>query len=104
MHFPQEFLDKMRVLLGDQFPQFRYSLEEESERGLRVNCFGSPYKTFSTCLRGLWSQFLGHGLAYYREDDRPGRHPYHDAGRTIFKNPVPWPQPKSWRLNQENGY
>lgn len=88
MHFPQEFLDKMRVLLGDQFPQFRYSLEEESERGLRVNSLRISVQDFLNLspwpLEPIpWSR-LGF---YYREDDRPGRHPYHDAGLYYIQEP-----------------
>lgn len=107
MQFPQDFLDKMQALLGDEFTQFRESLDAESARGLRVNSLRISEEDFLKlspwALESIpWTQ-LGF---FYREADRPGRHIYHDAGLYYIQEPsamaiaeILGPQPGEWVLD-----
>ena len=74
---PQEFLDRMRYQLGEEYPAFLQSLERPRAVALRFN----PLKGESPSL-----PFVGEGVPwepmgyYYDPETRPGLHPYHDAG------------------------
>ena len=74
---PQEFLERMKLQLGAEYPQFLESLERPRAVALRYN----PLKGESPSL-----PFVGEGVPwepvgyYYDPDSRPGLHPYHEAG------------------------
>ena len=74
---PQEFLERMKLQLGAEYPQFLESLERPRAVALRYN----PLKGESPRL-----PFVGEGVPwepvgyYYDPDSRPGLHPYHEAG------------------------
>jgi len=74
---PQEFLERMKLQLGAEYPQFLESLERPRAVALRYN----PLKGESPRV-----PFVGEGVPwepvgyYYDPDSRPGLHPYHEAG------------------------
>ena len=88
MEWPKEFLQKMRILLKDDYDRFLKSCREERNRGLRVNTLKisrekflrmSPFKLEPV----PWAP---EGF-YYDEKDRPGKHPYHEAGLYYIQEP-----------------
>ena len=40
---PEEFLEKMKQFLGEEYPEYLASYEEEPRSGLRVNTGRAPY-------------------------------------------------------------
>ena len=74
---PQEFLDRMKHQLGEEYPQFLESLERPRAVALRFN----PRKGDAPEL-----SFVGNPVPwepqgyYYDPEARPGLHPYHEAG------------------------
>ena len=74
---PQEFLDRMKNQLGQEYPDFLKSLERPRAVALRLN----PLKC-----KELSMPFMGENVPwepmgyYYDPEARPGLHPYHDAG------------------------
>ena len=78
---PKKFLDRMERQLDTEYPAFLRSYEAEEVRALRVNTL--------KCGERLTKEMLPFSLTdvpwcptgfYYDKDDKPGRHPYHDAG------------------------
>ena len=74
---PQEFLDRMKNQLGEEFPAFLESLERPRAVALRWSprCGEPPRMDFQR-ERIPWEP-LGW---YYDPEARPGLHPYHEAG------------------------
>lgn len=78
---PEKFLERMNTMLGEEFPRFLQCYDEEEHHALRVNALkirgenlekqtGFSMEEVPWCKDGY----------YYSGEDRPGRHPYHDAG------------------------
>lgn len=80
---PREFAERMRSMLGDDFPAFCESYAKDIHPSLRVNTL----KLTSEGLREI-APFAGdavpwQGNGFYYEADgeaRPGKHPLHEAG------------------------
>ena len=74
---PQEFLDRVKNQLGEEYPAFLESLERPRAVALRFN----PLKGNAPNL-----PFVGESVPweaqgfYYDPEARPGLHPYHEAG------------------------
>lgn len=89
---PQLFLDKMKRLLGAEFPVFLASYNESRFYGLRVNSLKAAPQTWRQI-----SPFGGEeGLEaipwtaegyYYGEEERPGKHVYYHAGLYYIQEP-----------------
>ncbi len=86
---PEAFLERIRPLLGPEFPEFRDALGEPSPTGLRVN----PLKITPEAFQALtgwrlepipWSPV---GFYLQEPDARPGKHPYHVAGLYYLQEP-----------------
>lgn len=85
MNLPHPFEERMQRLLGAEYPAFRASLDEPPRRGLRLNLCKAPSDLplpFSTqpvpwCPSGR----------LYTGDERPGLHPWHDAGVYYIQEP-----------------
>lgn len=80
---PEKFLDRMKQMLGEEYPLFLQSYDTAESHALRKN----PLKVCAG--NQMWQQRLGMELSvvpwnpngfYYSKEDRPGRHPYHEAG------------------------
>lgn len=85
---PQDFLQKMQQLLGEEYQAFLEGYCKENHQGLRVNTqkttpqWLEAQNVFS--LRPIeWSSC---GF-YYEKEDRPGKHPYHEAGVYYIQEP-----------------
>lgn len=86
---PAAFLERMKVLLGAEFAEFRDALHEPSPPGLRVNTLKVAPDALQTltawrlepipwCTEGFWLD---------ESDARAGRHPYHWAGLYYLQEP-----------------
>lgn len=88
MRLPTAFTDKMKDLLGEEYEAFRASYEEDKAQGLRMNPLKTSIDRFAAispfALRKVpWAK---EGFCYGRED-RPGKHPYHEAGLYYIQEP-----------------
>lgn len=82
---PIDFQEKMKKLLGEEYPEFEASYLESVRLGFRLN----PEK----CIEGMppfeikdkipWTQ---NGY-YYSKDIKAGKHPYHEAGVYYIQEP-----------------
>ena len=74
---PQEFLDRMKIQLGAEFPDFMKSLERPRAVALRMN----PLKGDAPAMDFVGDAVPWEPMGYYYDpESRPGLHPYHDAG------------------------
>ena len=74
---PQEFLERMRTQLGEEYPDFLKSLERPRAVALRLN----PLKCSRISLPFIGDNVPWEPMGYYYDPEaRPGLHPYHDAG------------------------
>lgn len=85
---PKEFMERMKGMLGAEYDAFKKSYQKEAARGLRVNGLKGTKEEFlkksSFTLRPiLWEP---NGF-FYLEKERPGKHPYHDAGVYYIQEP-----------------
>ena len=100
---PQEFLDRVKNQLGEEFPAFLDSLERPRAVALRFNPLkGDPPEMPFVKEPVPWEK---HGF-YYDPEARPGLHPYHEAGVYYLQEasamaPVALldPQPGDWVLD-----
>ena len=88
MMLPEAFLDRMKELLQDEYPLFLESIEGGSFKGLRVNTLKTDV---ANCLeKNVFSlreiPWTNCGF-YYDEEEKPGRHPFHDAGVYYIQEP-----------------
>ena len=88
MPLPEEFCTRMQSLLGEEYDVFLASYDAPRAGGLRVNpqkC--TPEKFAETAPFSLtpvpWTR---EGFCY-GGTDRPGRHPWHDAGVYYMQEP-----------------
>ena len=74
---PQEFLERMKSQLGEEYPAFLQSLERPRAVALRFN----PLKGKKPSLPFVGDSVPWEPMGYYYDPEaRPGLHPYHDAG------------------------
>ncbi len=78
---PEQFLDRMKNLLGGEYADFLASFDRPNYESLRVNLLKGREKEFADKVDFLeeavpWAK----GGYYYRHGERPGRHPFHEAG------------------------
>lgn len=85
---PQEFLRRMEQMLGEEYPTFLKSYENERYQALRVNLLKGSTRSFLEKapfhLRPVAWEPAGF---YYESGDAPGRHPYHAAGVYYIQEP-----------------
>nr|WP_302598392.1 RsmB/NOP family class I SAM-dependent RNA methyltransferase [uncultured Cellulosilyticum sp.] len=88
MQLPQDFKDRMQKMLATEFDAFLQSYEEERAQSLRVNTLKISKDEFIRLspfqLRGV--PWVSEGF-YYETEDRPGKHPYHEAGLYYIQEP-----------------
>ncbi|MTI56188.1 MAG: NOL1/NOP2/sun family putative RNA methylase [Geosporobacter ferrireducens] len=88
MQLPEDFITKMKRLMGEEYEELEASYNEGKVQGLRINTLKidkddflkiSPFhlESVSWCIEGF----------YYQEGDRPGKHPFHEAGLYYIQEP-----------------
>lgn len=88
MALPIEFCERMKKLLGDEYQDFEQSLLKPRAYGLRINekkCTQNnfPAKDIFTLTPVPWCKT---GF-YYPSDEKPGKHPYYEAGLYYIQEP-----------------
>ena len=88
MDLPQAFLQQMKELLGEEYPAFAKSYEEERLYGLRVNTSKiSPEEFLKIAPFHLQRiPWIENGF-YYSGTERPARDPYYYAGLYYLQEP-----------------
>ncbi|TCS83169.1 RsmF rRNA methyltransferase first C-terminal domain-containing protein [Tepidibacillus fermentans] len=88
VQLPQAFLLRMQQLLGESFESFRRSYEQSQTHGLRVNTLKIDIPSFLQSVPfSLESIPWTKEGFYYKEEDRPGKHPFHSAGLYYIQEP-----------------
>ncbi|MDD7389396.1 MAG: RsmB/NOP family class I SAM-dependent RNA methyltransferase [Lachnospiraceae bacterium] len=88
MNLPEPFLKRMKQELGDGFDAFLESYETGRYQGLRVNELKISREDFLK-LSGFSLEpvpWCRNGF-YYKEEERPGRHVWHEAGMYYIQEP-----------------
>lgn len=88
MNLPEAFLERMKQDLGDGFEAFLESYETSRYQGLRVNELKISREAFLK-LSGFSLEpvpWCRPGF-YYKEEERPGRHVWHEAGMYYIQEP-----------------
>ncbi|MFR3320912.1 MAG: hypothetical protein ACLTSZ_06735 [Lachnospiraceae bacterium] len=85
---PEQFLDRMKEQLGDEYGAFLASYEKESYAGLRVNTGKLTVEKFQTlapfALRPI--PWTGKGF-YIEKTEQATKHPYYYAGLYYIQEP-----------------
>lgn len=88
IQLPDPFREKMKGLLGEEYNSFMESYEKERVQGLRINPIKvSPEKFAELSPFELKKIPWAREGYYYRQEDRPGKHPYHEAGLYYIQEP-----------------
>ena len=74
---PQEFLDRVKNQLGEEYPAFLESLERPRAVALRFNPLKGDAPAMDFVKEPVPWEKYGY---YYDPEARPGLHPYHEAG------------------------
>ncbi|MBQ9765512.1 MAG: RsmF rRNA methyltransferase first C-terminal domain-containing protein [Lachnospiraceae bacterium] len=86
---PEAFLKRMKEMLGDEYERFLASYDEERLQALRINLSKisvDEYLTispFNLSKKVPWAE----GAFYYSAEERPGKHPHHEAGLYYIQEP-----------------
>lgn len=87
---PKEFLDKMKLLLGEEYQKYIASYKEEAHSGLRVNTAKlSPEMFLDMAGKADWNlrpvPWTKNG--FYYQNERPSKHPWYYAGLYYLQEP-----------------
>lgn len=87
---PEGFVCRMKKLLGEEFLPFLASYQEPRTQGLRFNGLKAKAgeaeencRAYFSLEEVLWAK----GGFTYAKEDRPGKHPYHEAGLYYIQEP-----------------
>lgn len=87
---PEGFMKKMQELLGGEWEAFLAGYEQEEARGLRLNLLkGKPEDMEKKCRDKFHLEAVpwAEGGFFYGGGDRPGKHPFHEAGLYYIQEP-----------------
>ncbi len=85
---PQDFVNRMKEMLGNEYEAFEKSYELPKYQALRVNTLKTQKEDFLAKAPFSLKQipWCENGL-YYESIDTPGKHPYHEAGVYYIQEP-----------------
>lgn len=85
---PQDFIDRMQAMLGDEYEAFEKSYAQEKYQSLRINPLKAEKDIFlkQAPFHLTPVSWCGDGY-YYEAADTPGKHPYHEAGVYYIQEP-----------------
>lgn len=88
-NLPKEFLDEMKIILGDEYNEFIKSYDDPKTTGLRVNTLKmTKDKLLSLNLCSLQEiPWTNEGFYYDESIYRPGKNPLHEAGAYYLQEP-----------------
>lgn len=79
--FPIEFAERMQKMLGAEYEEFLASYDKQKSQALRVNTLKGSMEKFRQSAPFSLRPVLWETNGFYYEDgERPGKHPYHEAG------------------------
>ncbi len=85
---PEKFLQRMQVMLGEEYGQFLASYDHDKYQALRVNTLKVPKESFlEKCSFDLCPVPWTENGFYYQATNQPGKHPYHEAGAYYIQEP-----------------
>lgn len=96
---PEQFLERMKKLMGAEYEAFVTGFSQEKHQALRLNAlkYDINGRSAAELAEGKEKVATGFGeLAkvpwaensyYYGKDDHPGKHPYHEAGVYYIQEP-----------------
>ncbi len=88
MILPEEFKDRMKKLLGDEFGDYEKSLDEKPVRAFRVNTDKISVEEFKKLCPFEIEQIPYVSNGFYFDYDKIGNHPYHHAGMLYVQEPA----------------
>lgn len=88
MQLPKDFTERMERLLGGEYEAFLKSYDREQAQALRVNTLKLTAEEFQKISPVTLRQvpWVRDGF-YYGSQERPGKHPYHEAGLYYIQEP-----------------
>lgn len=84
---PEEFAERMSVLLGDEYDNYIASLEEKPVRAFRVNTDKITVEDFLEINPFDTEKIPYVENGFYFDDEKIGNHPYHHAGMIYVQEP-----------------
>ena len=88
MNLPDKFVEKMKNMLGDEYEAYEKSFDDKRLYGLRINTMKISRDEFLN--RGIYEVEDVHWCKegfYYKEGERPSKHPYYHAGMYYLQEP-----------------
>ncbi|MGN0505783.1 MAG: RsmF rRNA methyltransferase first C-terminal domain-containing protein [Lachnospiraceae bacterium] len=88
MTLPEKFENRMKELLGEEFPKFLQGFEEERYGGVRFNSLKLGREEWESIAPFAIESvpWISNGY-YYRLSDQPAKHPYYFAGLYYIQEP-----------------
>ncbi len=90
MNLPQEFLDMMKIILGDDFSEYEKSFDSNTHHGLRLNTSKISAKDFDELTEGAFIkgnvEWCDCGF-YYDSNSAVTKSPYYHAGLYYIQEP-----------------
>lgn len=88
MQLPESFCAEMKRILGDEYPAYLASMEDERKYGLRVNTAKISVEEFEKIAPFPLKKipYVDNGF-YYEPDVQPAKHPYYFAGLYYLQDP-----------------
>lgn len=87
MRLPVAFEQRMKEMLGEEYPAFLASYEEEKYQALRVNTLKASAEEFFGQVSGELKRVPWSANGFYYGQIQPGKHPYHAAGVYYIQEP-----------------
>lgn len=87
MKLPEEFCNRMKDLVGEEFDDFIKSYDTQINRGIRINTLKCDDVETAAKTLGVNDRVDWCSTGFYAGDDVSGRHPYHGAGVFYFQEP-----------------
>lgn len=84
---PQEFKERMKILLGDEFEKYEKSMSHSPVRAFRVNTDKIASDEFEKINPFNTQKIPYVHNGYYFTDEKIGNHPYHHAGMIYVQEP-----------------
>lgn len=84
---PNNYLDKMKDLLKDEYASYEASFNEKTHRGLRVNTLKISVEEFLKIFPYKLKRIPWTSDGFYYEDDEINKHPFYYAGLYYLQEP-----------------
>lgn len=87
MNLPEQFINRMKERLGEQFPAFLRSYENPPARGIRVNTLKIAREAFEKISPFALERVPWEENGFYIAEEKAGAHCYHFAGLYYCQEP-----------------